>query len=141
MALGFKREDLQANATDKLRNADLLFRAGAHANAYYLGGYAIEMGLKACIAKNVFAETIPDKAIIKGILDHDFNKLVGLAGLAKNLRMEQNRDFQFAGFWAVVSEWNTDSRYEGVGANAAQSLLIAISHETSGVLTWIKTHW
>jgi hypothetical protein len=66
----------------------LLFENDRFTNAYYLAGYAVEIGLKACIAAQISAETIPDKAFIKSILSHQFGGLVGLAGLAEALKDE-----------------------------------------------------
>ncbi|MDQ2083721.1 HEPN domain-containing protein [Xanthobacteraceae bacterium Astr-EGSB] len=62
MPYGFKRIDLQANAEAKSADAKLLLQHGRYSSAYYLAGYSIEIGLKACIALQVAAETIPGKA-------------------------------------------------------------------------------
>jgi hypothetical protein len=64
MPYGLKRTDLQALARAKFNDAELLFQHGRFSNAYYLAGYTIEIGLKACIAAQVSAETIPDKAFL-----------------------------------------------------------------------------
>ena len=55
MANGYKRVDLQALAQAKLDDAKLLFDNGRFSNAYYLAGYAVELGLKACIARQNYA--------------------------------------------------------------------------------------
>lgn len=78
MGLGHSRVDPRANAQAKLDDAQLLLKHQRYSNAYYLAGYAIELGLKACIAKSVTAETIPDKSFINGIYKHQFAGLVGL---------------------------------------------------------------
>jgi len=59
MGTGYKRADLRANAQAKLDDAELLLENKKFANAYYLAGYAVEIGLKACIAAHISAETIP----------------------------------------------------------------------------------
>lgn len=141
MALGQSRPDLQAAAQAKLDDAAILLRHGSSSNAYYLAGYAVELGLKACIAARVAAETIPDKAFIKGILSHQFTGLVALAGLAQALRDAQAIDPDLQLNWAIVLEWEPDSRYESRDATSARVLLSAISDPTSGVLPWIKAHW
>ena len=81
MGLGYSRTDLQARAQAKLDDALLLLLNNRFSNAYYLAGYAIEMALKACVAAQIVAETIPDKELLNKILNHDFKVLVGLAGL------------------------------------------------------------
>jgi hypothetical protein len=89
----------------------------------------------------VNAETIPDKAFLKGILSHDFKNLVGLAGLAGPLKEQQNKDADFAAYWAIVNEWSPDCRYETNDPMSAQLIIQSVVHPTSGVLQWIKAHW
>ncbi|HJW40900.1 MAG TPA: hypothetical protein VJ476_06700 [Rhizomicrobium sp.] len=141
MGLGLKRSDLQAVAQCKLDDAATLLQHNRYSNAYYLAGYAVEIGLKACIARQMTAETIPDKALIKKILNHDFSTLIGLAGLAQPLKDHQDGDATFATYWGIVGEWEPDIRYEPVEQMSAQLLVQAVGDPKSGVLTWIKTHW
>lgn len=141
MGPGLKREDLQANAQAKLDDAIILLQHRRFSNAYYLAGYAVEIGLKACIAAQISAETIPDKAFIKRILDHDFMALVGLAGLAKALKDQEDQDDVFGANWALVCEWSPDSRYESSDPTSAQTIVSAINDPNSGVFSWIKTLW
>src|SRR5450759_2634138 len=133
-----RRTDLQAMAQAKLDDASILLSNKRYSNAYYLAGYSIELGLKACIARQISAETIPDKALIKRILDHQFGTLIGLAGLATALKEQQDKNPNFAANWAVVSEWSPDSRYEQTDAMSAQLIVNAIADPKSGVLQWIK---
>lgn len=55
-----KRTDLQALAQAKIDDAAVLLQYGRSGNAYYLAGFSIELGLKACIAAQISADTIPD---------------------------------------------------------------------------------
>jgi len=96
MAYGLKRTDLQSIAQAKVDDAHLLFQNGRFSNSYYLAGYAIEIALKACIAAQISAETIPDKDILRKVLNHEFPVLVGLAGLATALKEQQDSDSLFA---------------------------------------------
>ena len=141
MGLGHKRTDLQAYAQAKLDDACILLQNGRYTNAYYLAGYAVELGLKACIAVQISADTLPDKAFIKQILNHKFPVLIGLAGLVTELKDHMDKDSDFAANWAIVSEWLPDTRYESKDVASAQTLITAIAHPDSGVLQWIKTHW
>jgi hypothetical protein len=141
MGPGQKRSDLRANAQAKFDDAVILLRNGRYSNAYYLAGYAVEIGLKACIAAQISAETIPDKAFIRNILNHQFRVLVGLAGLAGSLKDEEDRDQSFATNWAVASQWEPDARYDAIDPMSAQLLVEAIGNPNSGVLRWIKAHW
>lgn len=141
MGLGYKRADLQANAQRKLDDAIILLQTKSFSNAYYLAGYAVELGLKACIAAQIAADTIPSKDILKKVLDHDFRVLMGLAGLATALKNQQDSDPDFGANWAIVAEWSPDARYESAPAMSAQVIINAIADQKSGVLTWIKNYW
>jgi HEPN domain-containing protein len=141
MGPGLKRSDLQAYAQSKIDDAALLLANRRYSNAYYLAGYAVELGLKACIAAQVSAETLPDKSFVRNILQHDFRILIGLAGLAGALKDQEDRDASFATNWAIAAQWVPDARYEAFDPMSAQLLVQAIGDPNSGVLQWIKTHW
>jgi hypothetical protein len=47
------RAELRQLAEDRLRDAECLLAAGRWSGAYYLAGYAVECGLKACIMARV----------------------------------------------------------------------------------------
>ncbi len=136
-----RRTDLQSGAIAKIDDAVLLLSNGRYSNAYYLAGYAVELGIKACIAKQVIADTIPDRDFFSRIFSHDSLKLIGLAGLAKELKDAQNSSVAFAANWAISAEWRPDTRYESITAMNAQLLIQAISDDTDGVLPWIKRYW
>jgi HEPN domain-containing protein len=141
MGPGYKRADLQANAQAKLDDAIMLLTHRRYTNAYYLAGYAVEVGLKACVAVQISAETIPDRSFFRSFLTHRQRELIGLAGLAGALKAEEDRDQNFATNWAVACEWEPDARYETIDPTSAQLLVSAIADPNSGVLRWIKTHW
>ena len=141
MGQGLKRSDLQAHAQAKLDDAIILLQNSRFSNAYYLAGYAVELGLKACISRQMVAETIPDRTLIGKVFSHDPRTLVGLAGLARQLQEQEDNDPNFAANWALAARWTPDSRYEPVEQAKAQTLISAISDPTSGVLQWIKMHW
>jgi HEPN domain-containing protein len=139
VSLGHTRTELRAGARAKLDDAILLFENKRYSNAYYLSGYAVELGLKACVAAQMTAETIPGKEVIKGILEHQASKLVGLAGLKAELKEQQDNDPDFAANWAVASEWMPDSRYEVTeDPISSQALISAIADPKSGVFNGSK---
>jgi HEPN domain-containing protein len=127
-------------AEEKLADANHLLAGGRWGNAYYLAGYAVELALKACIAKTFKAETIPDKALVNATYSHDFTNLVGTAGLTADLKSKQARQ-AFEINWGVVVRWSEESRYESKGEQDAKDLIAAIEDATDGVLAWIKAHW
>ncbi len=104
MQYGLKRSDLQILAQAKLDDAKILLQASSFSNAYYIAGYAVEIGLKACIARQVTPETIPNKNFLQKVLNHEFMTLVSLAGLAVELKTKQDSDSSFSAHWALVSE-------------------------------------
>jgi HEPN domain-containing protein len=57
------RTDLQNLAEERLGDGELLLASGRYGAAYYLVGYAVECGLKACIAKLTRAEDFYDKIL------------------------------------------------------------------------------
>ncbi len=56
-----------------------LFQSSRFSAAYSLSGYAVELGIKACIAKVFQANAIPDKAFVAAIYPHNLDELLGLA--------------------------------------------------------------
>jgi HEPN domain-containing protein len=75
--------DLEALAVTRLEDAILLLDAGRSSSAYYLAGYAVELALKACVAKAFQPNAIPDKAFVNEIYTHSLEKLPSTAGLLK----------------------------------------------------------
>ncbi|MEF2552159.1 hypothetical protein VQ042_12415 [Aurantimonas sp. A2-1-M11] len=136
-----RRTDLHGVAQARCDDAALLLSHHRWSSAYYLAGYSVELALKACIARQISADTIPDKAIIRDVYSHEFMKLVSLSGLRGELRSAQDADHEFAANWAIASEWSPDARYRSVAAAEAQFLIAAISNREHGVLGWIKQYW
>lgn len=141
MASEMTRADLQKLADEKLSDAQILFNSKSWSNAYYVAGYAVELAIKACIAKSFKADTIPDKGLVNDTYSHKFPSLIGTAGLRAELQKQEQASQDFAVAWGVVNEWSPDDRYRVNSEQDAKELVEAISHATHGVLPWIKTHW
>jgi HEPN domain-containing protein len=137
----YRRSDLQAIAQAKFDDAALLLTHQRYSNAYYLAGYAVEIGLKACIARQITADTIPDKTFISDIYRHALKGLIGTAGLTQALENREKQDTNFRANWALVSQWNPETRYSSIDAYSAQIFLQAISDPSVGVFPWIKLYW
>jgi HEPN domain-containing protein len=75
------RLDFQNLAHEKIAEAKILLDAGKWTGAYYLAGYAVECGLKACIANLLKSEIFPEKSFSDKLYIHDLKKLIVLAGL------------------------------------------------------------
>lgn len=84
---------------------------------------------------------MPAKELLRGFLEHDFRKLIGLAGLGGELKEQQDKDEGFGANWAIVSEWSPDVRYESRDKMSAEVLINAIQDPDSGVLAWIRKYW
>lgn len=141
MPLGLQRAELQGLANAKSADAVLLLENGRFGNAFYLAGYAVELGLKAVIAKQMRPELIPDLSFIKAIYCHDLKKLVGLAGLSQQWQEEQKEDAAFAAYWGIAGEWSESARYVATEAYTAQLMVQAVSDPHAGILRWIRQHW
>lgn len=136
-----KRNELQSMANLRVKDSELLLLAGHWSAAYYLCGYAVELGLKACISKQFAVNTIPDRTLVSKIFTHDFDVLIGLAGLRTELKAEIDRSADFGGSWGICKEWTPDARYGSWEEADARSLFYAVADDTNGLLKWIKAHW
>lgn len=134
------RNDLKKIAKIRIKEAKILLNNGNYDGAYYLSGYVIECGLKACIAKKTKKYDFPDKQTVNKSHTHDLTKLVKTAGLELQLDIAM-RDPNFASNWAVVKDWLVHSRYEKHSPQKAKDLYSAITNTRNGVLKWIKHYW
>jgi hypothetical protein len=134
------RATLQRLAQAKIDDARLLMQHQRYSNAYYLCGYGIEFALKACIAKQIIAETIPDRTVLTGVLTHKFDELIALAGLKADLDA-QRRDREFDSRWAIVSRWSEQVRYDIVDVVTATAMQDAVENDQHGVMKWLQQHW
>lgn len=99
------------------------------------------MALKAVVAKQISADTIPDKNLIIKVYTHNFTELRGLAGLKREYDQAIKDDSLLGSNWAICSEWNPEARYQEKSTAEAHYLLSAITDPNHGVLTWIKNYW
>lgn len=140
------RPQLQKLAQMRLEDATALLQAGRWSAAYYLAGYAVECALKSCVLRHlhdtgaIFADADYLKDIGK-CRTHDFNLLLKLAGLTKAHGTEVGTNLTFGAHWTVANDWSETSRYEERPESDARRLYEAITHNTDGVLVWIRQHW
>lgn len=135
------RTDLQRLAQLRLEDAIFLLQANRSSSAYYLAGYSVELALKACIAKLVQPDTIPERAFVNAIYTHKLDSLVSTAGLRPQFDEHTKDDPQFAAYWAITNNWSEDSRYQFWDPISAATLLQAIGDPSHGVFQWVKRHW
>ncbi len=133
----------------RLKEAYILLESGCPDGAYYLGGYALELALKAVVCKNLdvedlFAEnnTYPRESI-RVLKVHDLSRLLLFSGLNEKHKSEKSANLEFSTNWSNVEKWNESARYYNGVYNASEVniFLNSIDDPTNGILTWIKTHW
>jgi hypothetical protein len=134
------RRDFQELARVHLRGARALLRARLWQTAYYLTGYAVECGLKACIAKQTRRHDFPVRNT-SDMYTHELPKLLQSAGLLPALRAEEASNSRMAVSWATVKDWRPASRYDlTVPESAARDLYRAVAGR-NGVMRWIRQRW
>ena len=72
---GLYRSSLQRLAKRYARDAQILLENRAWSSAYYLAGYSIECGLKACIARQFRRYEFPNLDTVRDSYTHDLGKL------------------------------------------------------------------
>ena len=134
------RKDLQHLSRVRLREASALLKLGFFDGAYYLAGYAVECGLKACVAKGTQRYEFPDKKKVDASHTHKLGELIKIAGLEEALE-RAGTDPDFRRNWDVVLSWSEQSRYRKQRPDSARALLEAIADRRHGVISWIKLQW
>lgn len=135
------RKDFQELANIRQREARVLLKNKNNEGAYYLCGYVVECGLKACIAKKTKRYDFPDKKIVDKSWTHDLTELVKTAGLELDLEKEIKNHQEFEVNWSVAKDWTEASRYGKHTDKEAQALYSAIADKKWGILQWIKRRW
>lgn len=137
------RYELQRLADERLADAQALANAGRWSAAYYLGGYAVECGLKACILAFVERTGVifTDRRFGERCWTHSIEDLVKLADLEAVRGLDIAANPNLGNNWLVVKDWSEISRYQMKSQTEAEQLLSAISDPTDGVLPWIRRRW
>jgi HEPN domain-containing protein len=141
------RADFQQLAELRLQEAKALLAAGFPDGAYYLAGYAVECALKACIARKTREFDFPEKKRVNDSHTHDLEKLLILAGLSEDLRLEFAAKPDMEMFWGIVRDWSEESRYEMIQGSDeerfrfAYQMIHAIECQNGGIMQWIKQRW
>jgi hypothetical protein len=134
------RKDFQRLAELRAREAASLLRSRHPIGSYYLSGYAVECGLKACIAKMAKRHEFPLKAdYIRRLYTHDLEELLKLAELDNQLETDMRANVTLARNSGVVKAWNEESRYTASGLNGKDLHTAVVGPD--GVLLWIKQRW
>jgi HEPN domain-containing protein len=136
------RVELQALAELRIAEAQRLMQAPAMPDgAYYLAGYAVECGLKACIARLTNQGDFPDKQFAQECFTHSIEQLLKAAGLKAQRDADTDVNADLETNWIVVKDWTVESRYERSTEPEAKALIEAVTHAVNGVLPWIRARW
>jgi HEPN domain-containing protein len=133
--------ELQQLAEERVRDAETLLKAGQWSGAYYLAGYAVECGLKACIAKLIQQHDFPDKELAQRCYTHKIETLVEVAGLVLQRDTDATANPTLGANWLVVKDWDEKARYRLWTEPDAREVFNAVADKTNGVLQWIKVRW
>jgi hypothetical protein len=140
------RTEFQQLADVRVKEAEALLAAGLWDGAYYLAGYAVECGLKACIMAHVERTGVifKDKKFAEKCWTHDLEALIDLLGLKAEVTSARGTppaEPEVAKRWDLVKDWDETSRYARIPEHKARDLLAAIMDPAHGVLQWVKKYW
>jgi hypothetical protein len=135
---------IKSLAAQRLAEARHLLGAGHWDGAYYLGGYAVELALKAIICKNLDIQDLYDnKEYLRlNLRVHDFQMLFIFSGLKTTFDNDTKKNASLGANWSLVSFWKETSRYDtGRTQKDVQEFLNAIDEPLNGIFTWLQKHW
>lgn len=105
--------ELTSLARARLKDADALFSKRRYDGAGYICGYAVEIALKARIAKTLKWSGFPSNGSefkgVENLKTHNLRLLLRFSGWDAKIKA------RFTAEWLVVSPWNPDSRYDPPG--------------------------
>ena len=134
-------DTLKDLAIQRLREARVLRDARHYDGAYYMAGYAVEFALKAIIAKKFAADSLPDKALIGKVYEHDPSKLIGVAGLRTQLKGDMATDAVLQANWQIIKDWTEQSRYVRKTKNDAKDIIRAVGGPGHSFMWWVRKRW
>jgi HEPN domain-containing protein len=138
------RADFQDLADLRIAEAECLFRNGMFDGAYYLAGYAVEAGLKACIAKKTNQYDFPANNTNRDCYSHDLELLLRTAELDTILATDRTTNQSLDDNWKTVKAWKEECRYDARESKAhadTDKVIQAITNVPDGVLTWVRQRW
>ena len=137
------RTELRQLAEDRVLDAKALIDAGRWSGAYYMAGYAMECGLKACVLALVerTGEIFMDKEFSRKRFTHKLIELIGVAQLTNSHNDLLKKNSSFRSYWTIAEDWTEASRYQQQTESGARAIYKAITDDPNGILPWIRTHW
>jgi hypothetical protein len=118
-------KDLRVLSKARLHDAEVLMAAKRFDAAFYICGYAVELALKARICRTLkwsgFPESERDFRGFRSVKTHDLEVLLRFSGIEARVMAKHVAE------WAVVSVWNPENRYQGIGRVLPQQAANMIS--------------
>jgi hypothetical protein len=121
------KEDIIQLASYKIFSAEILLKHDVPNEAFYIGGYALELYLKLMICKTLDISDLFDfdnhsskylssksdrkASLFKQFKVHDYEQLILLSGLFTQFKNQLSNNQEFNSDWSIVSKWNENSRY------------------------------
>lgn len=132
MAVISSSDDLRLLAEERLAEAQTLISAGHFSGAYYLAGYAVELGLKAVLTRALTSHCMPAQKEVAAAHVHDLPTLAAGCGL------QPEADAVVRVAWNVVApNWAPEDRYR-IHSQVRSVQIVDAARE---VLEWLKLHW
>ena len=117
--------DLRRIARARLRDAEMLLRAGRYDGGVYLCGYAVEIGLKARICKTIkwsgFPSTPSEFQSYGTFKTHNLDVLLHLSGREAPVKTKCLAE------WSAVAKWDPEARYKPTGSATSADLKLMIA--------------
>ena len=138
------RVEWQQLAERWLVDAKCMLDGHRWAAAYYVAGYAVECGLKACVLVRVAAtpEVIfGDKKFSEKCWTHGLLELVKMANLEEARAADSEANPALGRNWLIAKDWSEKARYQTTSHQKAKKLYDAITDPANGVMPWIRIRW
>jgi HEPN domain-containing protein len=108
--------DLDSLASARLTDAATLLAGGRFDGAVYMSGYAVEIALKARVARTLnwpsFPMTRKEFEGLTSFKTHDLDLLLRLSGQEDRIKQDHFVE------WNAVAVWNPEARYHPIGSAA-----------------------
>jgi hypothetical protein len=122
-------KELQNLCRDRVKEAEALTKAKLYDGAYYLCGYAIEIGLKKRISqtlrwKDGYPRTEGEFKNLTSFKTHDLDVLLHLSGIEDKIKKTCFSE------WSIVTAWKPEIRYASRSKTAemAKGMLAAVKN-------------
>jgi len=108
------RKELRQIARARLEDAQTLLNAGRYDGTIYLGGYVVELALKARICKTLkwssFPQTRGEFQNYQSFKTHNLDVLLSLCGVEAKIKTK------YLAEWSIIATWDPEARYNPTGS-------------------------